>query len=82
LITALFIPGQEVRMTKTYYVKERAENLKLGDLFVDWAVAPVYGEGHRILNIKNKGEYLKVYLDDTRQFNLHPKHAVVIEVLA
>lgn len=69
-------------MTRIYYIKKRASDLKLGDKFVDWAIHPVYGKSRRILNIKKIDDHLDVSLDDLATLKFHPQHSVVIEVMA
>ena len=72
-------------MTDVYYIEVLAEDLKLGSMFVAWALKtnpPVYGDPSRVLNIKDVGGLLKVYLADCRVFRLHPEHKVIIQELA
>jgi len=73
-------------MTRIYHIQKKAADLKLGDLFVDWAFPkedpPIYSEANRILNIKEKNDHLIIVLDDGRKFNMHPGHLAVVEVMA
>ena len=79
-------------MTDFLYVSKKADDLRLGDLFVDWAINlaefPNLDRKHnRILNIKDKydkkwNEYLEIKLDDGRVFNMHHGHKAIVRVMA
>jgi hypothetical protein len=71
-------------MTRFYYVQKKAENLKLGDMYVDWAFpkSGVYGDPARILDIKEKGGRIEVKLDNLRKKVFLPGFLVIVEVMA
>lgn len=69
-------------MTRIYQVFRKAEDLRLGDLFVDWAEGREKQEASRILNIKKKKAKLEVVLANGQSLPLHPEHRVIVEEIA
>ena len=77
-------------MTKSYYVKRAADDLKLGDMFVNWAALQYaenvqYPQSRRVLNIKKPiidNAKIVVTLEDGAEFHLFRNHLVLIEVTA
>jgi len=79
-------------MSKFYYISKKADDLRMGDLFVDWAIQlqefpNLERPAHRITSIKNRydkryDEFLEIKLDDGRKFNMHPGHKAIVRVLA
>jgi len=74
-------------MTATYYCSRKAEDLRIGNLFVDWAIRKgkgeevVYGLPTRITNIKvtdHVTDELRVDLQDGRKFRFMPQMEVVV----
>ncbi len=71
-------------MTRFHVVTVPAAQLKLGDMFVGWAVPSegIFGKGERILNIKEDTQgILTVYIPGEK-FKMHPQHRALIEVIA
>ena len=69
-------------MTKLYYRQKYAKDLKLGEMFVDWANRPPehgYPEPRRILNVKEKADKsIAIHLDDLGKLTLFPEQLVII----
>ena len=70
-------------MTASYYVQEKAEDLKVGNMFCHWAVFDdgLYPEASQITNIKEspRKKKLNVILADGRKLELFPDMLVVIQ---
>ena len=79
-------------MTNFLYVSKVADDLRMGDQFVDWAInleewPNLQRASHRILSIKEKrdkkwNEFLEIKLDDGRCFNMHHQHKAIVRVMA
>lgn len=73
-------------MTSVMYVRTKAEDLKLGDMFAYWAKKKdgKYPPAKRILNIQSPlvGGKITVVFDDSSKMNLHLQQVVLVEVLA
>ena len=74
-------------MTATYYCRRAAEDLRIGNMFVDWAFPTdgVYGRPSRITSIKTVNlvtDELRVDLDDGRKFRFLPEMEVVVMEVA
>ena len=70
-------------MTTLYYVQQKAEELKTGNMFCSWAVFEdgLYPEASQIMNIKEspRKKKLNVILADGRDLELKPEMLVVIQ---
>ena len=70
-------------MTQIVFVQQKAENLKVGNMFCHWAVFEdgLYPEASQIMNIKEspRKKKLKVILEDGRKLELFPDMLVVIQ---
>jgi hypothetical protein len=75
-------------MSRFYYYKKKAEDLRLGDLFVDWVLQEkedgkwVYGQPRRILNIRQAGDNIWVWLDDMTRMRFRPGFLVIVKEMA
>ena len=73
-------------MTRTMYVQRKAEDLRLGNMYVHWAVLgeAKYHEPARIIGIvKLKGsKKIKISLDDLTQRSFNPEHLVIVQEVA
>ena len=72
-------------MTRKYHIRTQAEDLKIGDLFLHWAVMEddIYPEASRIIDIKKSGKKrINVILADGRNHSLKPEMVVVIQSVA
>ena len=74
-------------MTAAYYVKRKAEDLRIGHSFVDWAFPTdgIYGRPARITSIRTVDlvtDELRVDLDDGRKFRFLPEMEVVVMEVA
>jgi hypothetical protein len=78
-------PSKGATMTKRVYIQVKADDLRTGNKFVEWALNTegVYGPGRRILDVHAvKSGLLSIKLDDMSKFQLRPGQLVVIEELA
>jgi hypothetical protein len=71
-------------MTEIYHVQRKADDLRLGNMFVDWAVMPrgPYPKPRRIINLKEHKGNIRVYLDDMSTYVLRPEHIVIVQEIA
>ena len=73
-------------MTRTFYVQRKAEDLKLGDLYVAWAKRNTkdwdYEEPTRILNLKESKGMIWFHTAVGDNFLLHPEQQVVVMEVA
>ena len=70
-------------MTAAYYVKRKAEDLRIGHSFVDWAFPTdgIYGRPARITSIRTVDlvtDELRVDLEDGRKFRMMPGFQVIV----
>jgi len=70
-------------MTKKYLLQKQAKDIKLGDMFVDWAAQIEYQEPRRVLDIKhNDPHYVELVLDSGYRIKTRPDMLLVVEVMA
>ena len=68
-------------MTRIYHIRTQAEDLKVGDLFLHWAVMEddIYPEASRIVEITENKDTRQVKLEDDRDLSLKNEMVVVIQ---
>ena len=74
-------------MTRIYRRTKKAEDLLLGDLFVDWCLNKgtenvVYGPSFRILNITEKNGRVYADMDNLARYAFYPEQLVIVEEVA
>jgi len=70
-------------MTRSYRVKRKVGDLKLGDMFIGWVLNPVSNsKPRRILDIKDKQDSRTIVLDDGSSLTFHPEHLTIVEEIA
>ena len=72
-------------MTQIYYVERKADDLRTGNLFVDWAVhreCGTYPAPQRITNIRAKDGRISVTLADLTKVELHDEHICIVQEVA
>ena len=71
-------------MTKQHYIMRKADDLRLGNMYVHWARQEEnYQAPARILGIQmTKEKKIKITLDNGFSRSFHPEHEVVIAEVA
>ena len=71
-------------MTRIMLVERKVSDLKLGNMFVSWAIRgdEHYPQPVRVLNLKKSGDKIKVYLADMSVHIFLPEHVVIVQEFA
>lgn len=72
-------------MTAVYLVERKAEDLRLGDMFISWAMVwdqEMKVVPKRILNIREAKGKVVLSLDDCSTLQLHREHVVIVQETA
>ena len=74
-------------MTSTYLAERKVEDLRLGDMFTSWAVMEdeKYPAPRRITNITylpTKKEFLRIWLEDGKNYDLGKDMVVIVREVA